>query len=53
MQKRVHQYKEKSRECYITDAEYAAIFAATLDMVREVIKLAYLCCARPSDVLLH
>ncbi|NIH12401.1 MAG: tyrosine-type recombinase/integrase [Serratia symbiotica] len=48
--KGVRQYREKSRERYITDAEYAAVFAAAPDMVRAVMELAYLCCARQSDV---
>ncbi|MHA7847275.1 tyrosine-type recombinase/integrase [Serratia sp. D1N4] len=49
--KGVRQYKEKSRERYITDAEYAAVYAAAPDTVRAVMELAYLCCARQSDVL--
>ncbi|MGM0514918.1 MAG: tyrosine-type recombinase/integrase [Pseudomonadota bacterium] len=49
--KGVRQYKEKARERYITDAEYAAVFAVADDTVRAVMELAYLCCARQSDVI--
>ncbi|RDL27397.1 phage integrase family protein [Serratia fonticola] len=49
--KSVRQYKEKARERYIIDAEYAAVFAVADDTVRAVMELTYLCCARQSDVL--
>lgn len=49
--KGVRQYKESARERYITDTEYDAVYAAAPDTVRVVMELAYLCCARQSDVL--
>ncbi|WP_447869881.1 tyrosine-type recombinase/integrase [Serratia fonticola] len=49
--KGVRQYKEVARERYITDAEYAAVYAAGDDIVKAAMELAYLCCARQSDIL--
>ncbi|MCW2485762.1 tyrosine-type recombinase/integrase [Candidatus Symbiopectobacterium sp. NZEC127] len=49
--KGVRQYKETSRERYITDDEYQALYSIAPDVVRVAMELAYLCCARQNDVL--
>ncbi|WP_099109886.1 tyrosine-type recombinase/integrase [Xenorhabdus sp. KJ12.1] len=49
--KGVKQYKEKARERYITDAEYAALYSVSPTVVKVAMELAYLCCARQADVL--
>ncbi|MGP0902875.1 tyrosine-type recombinase/integrase [Serratia sp. CY76391] len=49
--KGVRQFKEKSRERYITDAEYDAVYAVAPDTVKVAMEIAYLCCARQADVL--
>jgi integrase len=49
--KGVRQFKEVARERYITDAEYAAVYAAGDDIVKAAMELAYLCCARQADIL--
>lgn len=49
--KGVRQFKEKARERYITDAEYAALYSVAPTVVQVAMELAYLCCARQKDVL--
>lgn len=49
--KGVKQFKEKARDRYVTDAEYAALFSVSPDVVQIAMELAYLCCARQGDVL--
>lgn len=47
----VKQFKEEARDRYITDAEYEALYSIAPDIVRIAMEIAYLCCARQSDVL--
>ncbi|HID4048108.1 TPA: tyrosine-type recombinase/integrase [Pluralibacter gergoviae] len=47
----VKQFKEVSRERYITDEEYRAVYDVAPDIVRAVMEIAYLCAARQADVL--
>lgn len=49
--KGVRQFKEISRDRYITDDEYNAIYSVAPPVVKVAMELAYLCCARQSDVL--
>lgn len=47
----VKQFKEQSRERYITDEEYNALYKVAPDVVRVAMEIAYLCLARQADVL--
>lgn len=47
----VKQFKEVSRERYITDEEYSAVYVFASDVVRIAMEIAYLCLARQADVL--
>lgn len=47
----VKQFKEVSRERYVTDEEYKAVYDVAPDVVRAAMEIAYLCLARQSDVL--
>lgn len=47
----VKQYKEVSRERYITDEEYSAVYFVASNVVRVAMEIAYLCLARQADVL--
>ncbi|GKL80905.1 tyrosine-type recombinase/integrase [Klebsiella pneumoniae] len=49
--KGVRQYKEVSRDRYITNEEYQALYSVAPDIVKIAMELAYLCCARQNDVL--
>lgn len=49
--KGVRQFKEVSRDRYITNEEYAALYSCSPDIVKIAMELAYLCCARQADVL--
>ncbi|HEI6835793.1 TPA: tyrosine-type recombinase/integrase [Yersinia enterocolitica] len=49
--KGVKQFKEVSRERYITDAEYKALYNVAPFIVKAAMELAYLCCARQADIL--
>lgn len=49
--KGVRQFKETPRNKYITDVEYDAVFQCAPPAVKIAMELAYLCCARQSDVL--
>lgn len=49
--KGVKQFKEVSRERYITDAEYSALYNVAPPIVKAAMELAYLCCARQADIL--
>lgn len=49
--KGVRQYKEVSRDRYITTEEYQSLYSVAPDMVKVAMELAYLCCARQNDVL--
>ncbi|MCW2480601.1 tyrosine-type recombinase/integrase [Candidatus Symbiopectobacterium sp. NZEC135] len=49
--KGVRQYKEVSRDRYITHEEYQALYSVAPDVVKVAMELAYLCCARQNDVL--
>ncbi|MBC8954881.1 tyrosine-type recombinase/integrase [Xenorhabdus sp. PB62.4] len=49
--KGVRQFKEISRDRYITDEEYNAIYSVAPPVVQVAMELAYLCCARQADVL--
>ncbi|WP_413722407.1 tyrosine-type recombinase/integrase [Sodalis sp. RH23] len=45
------QFKEVSRDRYISDAGYQALYSIAPDVVRAAMELAYLCCARQADIL--
>lgn len=47
----VKQFKEVSRERYVTDEEYNAVYEVGANVVRASMEIAYLCVARLSDVL--
>lgn len=47
----VKQFKKLSRERYITDEEYNALYQTAPDIVRAAMEIAYLCLARQADVL--
>lgn len=47
----VKQFKEQSRERYITDAEYRATYDEAPDIVKIAMEISYLCVARQIDVL--
>lgn len=47
----VKKFKEVSRDRYITDEEYSAVYFAASDIVRIAMEIAYLCLARQADVL--
>ncbi|MEQ9721257.1 tyrosine-type recombinase/integrase [Yersinia alsatica] len=47
----VKQFKEPSRDRYITDEEYNALYSVSPLIVKAAMELAYLCCARQADVL--
>ncbi|MCC8364958.1 tyrosine-type recombinase/integrase [Xenorhabdus sp. PB61.4] len=47
----VRQFKEIPRDRYITDDEYNAIYSVSPLVVQIAMELAYLCCARQSDIL--
>ncbi|MBA0161168.1 tyrosine-type recombinase/integrase [Pectobacterium versatile] len=49
--KGVRQYKEVSRDRYITHDEYQALYSVAPDVVKIAMELAYLCCARQNDIL--
>jgi integrase len=49
--KGVKKFKEESRDRYVTDAEYQALYSCAPDIVKVAMELAYLCCARQADVL--
>jgi len=49
--KGVRQFKEVTRDRYITHEEYNALFSVSCCVVRIAMELAYLCCARQNDVL--
>lgn len=49
--KGVKKFKEESRDRYVTDAEYQALYSCAPDIVKIAMELAYLCCARQADVL--
>lgn len=49
--KGVRQFKEVSRDRYITNEEYSALYSCAPDVVKIAMELAYLCCARQGDVL--
>ncbi|VTP13181.1 Phage integrase family protein [Phytobacter ursingii] len=49
--KGVKQFKETSRDRYIVDDEYNALYSVAPDVVKVAMELAYLCCARQNDVL--
>ena len=49
--KGVRQFKEVARVRYITNAEYAALYSVSPDIVQVAMELAYLCCARQADIL--
>lgn len=49
--KGVKKFKEESRDRYVTDAEYKALYSCAPDIVKIAMGLAYLCCARQADVL--
>jgi integrase len=49
--KGVKQFKEKGRDRYITDVEYNFLYSVSCPVVRIAMELAYLCCARQSDIL--
>ncbi|HEN3645313.1 TPA: tyrosine-type recombinase/integrase [Yersinia enterocolitica] len=49
--KGVKQFKEESRERYITDEEYKALYKVAPNIVRAAMEIAYLCLARQADVL--
>ncbi|PHM33288.1 tyrosine-type recombinase/integrase [Xenorhabdus innexi] len=49
--KGVRQFKEKARDRYITDEEYNALYSISPPVVQVAMELAYLCCARQSDIL--
>lgn len=44
-------FKEVSRERYVTDEEYNAVYEFGADVVRAAMEIAYLCVARQSYVL--
>ncbi len=48
--KGVRQYKEVSRDRYITNEEYQALYSVAPDIVKIAMELAF-CCARQNDVL--
>lgn len=50
--KGVRQFKETPRNKYITDAEYQAVYACAPLAVKAAMEIAYVCCARQSDVLM-
>ena len=47
----VRPFREKSRDRYVTDAEYRAVYKLAPASVRTAMEIAYLCAARQSDVL--
>ncbi|MDE9500258.1 integrase, partial [Xenorhabdus bovienii] len=47
----VKQYRENSRERYITDSEYQALYEVSPPVIQVAMELAYLCCARQKDIL--
>jgi len=47
----VKRHTERARTTYITDAQYAALYAAAKDVLRDAMDLAYLTGQRPSDAL--
>ncbi|AOM39593.1 tyrosine-type recombinase/integrase [Xenorhabdus hominickii] len=47
----VKQYRENSRERYITDAEYQALYEVSPTVIQVAMEIAYLCCARQKDIL--
>ncbi|WP_210501706.1 tyrosine-type recombinase/integrase [Pantoea ananatis] len=49
--KGVKQYKEKSRDRYVTHEEYAALYSLASPVEKIAMELAYLCLARQADVL--
>ena len=42
----VKQFKEVSRERYVTDEEYNAVYEFGADVVRAAMEIAYLCVAQ-------
>ncbi|PHM70365.1 tyrosine-type recombinase/integrase [Xenorhabdus sp. KJ12.1] len=49
--KGVKQYRENTRERYITDMEYQALYNSSPLIIQVAMELAYLCCARQKDIL--
>jgi len=49
--KGVKQFKEQSRDRYVTDAEYAALYTLASPVEKIAMEIAYLCLARQADVL--
>jgi len=49
--KGVKKFKEVSRDRYVTDAEYQALYSCAPDVVKIAMELAYLTCSRQGDIL--
>lgn len=47
----VRKFKETPRKRYVTDVEYNALYEIADPVIRIAMELAYLCCARQSDIL--
>lgn len=48
---RVRKFTLKARTVYITDEQYAAIYAEAIPQLRIAMEISYLCAARLGDVL--
>lgn len=49
--KGVSKFTEGSRERYIEDAEYMAVYEVADNLIRAAMEIAYLCAARKSDII--
>lgn len=47
----VSNFSEQSRNRYITDEEYTAVYSEAPDVIRAAMEIAYLCMARKKDIL--
>ena len=47
----IKRFKERSRDRYVTDEEYQAVYAVAPPNVRAAMEIAYLCAARQRDIL--